>query len=145
MRFPSKSALNDVKWRQYDVIMTSKSNISNFILHIMIPHKISLKIGQVIFIHSANFSFFIENIYIFCVKMVKMTQKDVILTSKSTKMTSKSTFRKKNLTFLDSSQNSLKDRLGYFCFWCEKIFFHEKMWIFGRFPPISLTNCLYNA
>ena len=145
MRFPSKSALNDVKWRQYDVIMTSKSNFSSFLLHIMIPHKISLKIGQVILFIVRNFFFFNDNIYIFCVKMVKMTQNDVILTSKSTKMTSKSTFRKKNLTLLDSSQNFLKDRLGYFCFWCENFFFHEKMWIFGRFPPISLTNCLYNA
>ena len=55
--------------------------------------------------------------------MVKMTQNDVILTLKSTKMTSKSTFRKKNLTFLDSLQNFLKDRLSYFYSWCKKKYF----------------------
>ena len=77
--------------------------------------------------------------------MVKMTQNDVVLTSKSTKMTSKSNFQKEKFTFLDSSQNFLKDRLGYFCSWCEFQYHIEKMCIFGRFPPISLTNCLYNA
>ena len=66
--------------------------------------------------------------------MVKMTQNDVILTSKSTKMTSKSTFRKKNLTFWDSSQNFLKDRLGYFCSWCEKFLLMKKCAFLGVFP-----------
>ena len=72
------------------------------------PREISLKIGQVIFVHSANLKKNNYNKYFFCIKMVKMTQNDVILTLKSTKMTAKSTFRKKILHFWIPRKISLK-------------------------------------
>ena len=90
------------------------------------PREISLKIGQVIFVHSANLKKNNDNIY-FCVKMVKMTQNDVILTLKSTKMTSKSTFRKKILHIWIPRKISLKIGWVIFVSGAKKIFFHEKM------------------
>ena len=122
------------KWRQNDVIMTSKSNFSNFLLHIMIPHKNSLKIGQVIFIHSEKKKNFYDNIYIFLCQngqndpkwrnfYVKIDENDV-----------KINFSKKNLHFWIPRKISLKIGWVIFIHGAKIFFFMKKRAFFGVFP-----------